>query len=208
MAISNHERVGRALQLLQTGVYPYLEREMQATYGQHWPVRAATYLNHKNERADEVLKNDLYSALKVMWNEWNDVFRKTLGKSERSLLSECQDIRNTWAHTTTFSTEDAYRALDSIARLLSALSAPEGEELEKQRYELLRTRFEEQARKATRRAATATTEGQPLAGLKPWRDIATPHPDGDIVKSGVWLGSRRHPASGSYRRCHQPGIHL
>ncbi|MBE9136925.1 DUF499 domain-containing protein [Nodosilinea sp. LEGE 07088] len=183
MAISNHERVGRALQLLQTGVYPYLEREMQATYGKHWPVRAATYLNHKNERAEDVLQSDLYSALKVMWNEWNDVFRKTLGKSERSLLSECQDIRNTWAHTTTFTTEDAYRALDSIARLLSALSAPEGEELEKQRYELLRTRFEEQARKATRRAATATTEGQPLAGLKPWREIATPHPD---VASGQY----------------------
>ncbi|MBD2427165.1 Uma2 family endonuclease [Phormidium sp. FACHB-1136] len=30
---------------------------------------------------------------------------------------------------------------------------------------------------------------------------------GDIVKSGVWLGSRRRPALESYRGCHPSGIH-
>jgi predicted AAA+ superfamily ATPase len=183
MAISNHERVGRALKLLQSGVYPYLAREMQSAYGDRWATQAETYLNGRTGSVDEILQVDLYSLLKVMWHEWNQVFRRTLGKSERSLLAECQDIRNSWAHSTTFSTEDAYRALDSITRLLSAISAPEVEELEKQRYELLRTRFNEQARKATRRAATSVTEGQPLAGLKPWREIATPHPD---VASGQY----------------------
>ncbi|MFM7614776.1 MAG: ATP-binding protein, partial [Synechococcales cyanobacterium] len=38
-------------------------------------------------------------------------------------------------------------------------------------------RFEEQARQQTRRAAGVPTEGHPTAGLKPWKDITTPHPD-------------------------------
>ncbi|MCJ2542490.1 Swt1 family HEPN domain-containing protein [Thermostichus vulcanus] len=177
MAISNHERVGRALKLLHEGLYPYFEREMIAAYTQQWPLRAAAYFNKDSVAVQTSLKTDLYDFLKFMWSEWNDVFRKTLGKAERSLLSECQEIRNTWAHNPTFTTDDAYRALDTIGRILSAVSAPEADQVEKQKQELLRLRFEDRARRETRKAADAPTEGQPMTGLKPWREIATPHPD-------------------------------
>jgi len=177
MALSNHERVGRALKLLHEGLYPFLEREMEAAYTKQWPLRAAAFLDKNSVAAQASLKSDLYDFLKFMWNEWNDVFRKTLGKAERSLLSECQDIRNTWAHTSTCSTDDAYRALDSVSRLLAAVSAPEAAQVEKQKQELLRIRFEDQVRRETRRAAVVPTEGQPTSGLKPWREITTPHPD-------------------------------
>ncbi len=188
MAISNHERVGRALKLLHTGLYPYLEREMQAIYTDQWPLRAVAYFRKDIQKDVEsvlnMLQTDLYSFLKFMWSEWDDVFRKTLGKAERSLLSECQDIRNNWAHSSTFSTDDTYRCLDTVSRLLSAVAASEAEEADQQKFELLRVRFEEQARKATRRAAAAApTEGQPTGGLTPWREIATPHPD---VASGQY----------------------
>jgi len=177
MAISNHERVGRALKLLQEGLYPYFEREMIATYTQQWPLRAAKYFDKDSVAVQTSLKTDLYDFLKYMWQEWNDVFRKTLGKADRSLLSECQDIRNTWAHNPTFTTDDAYRALDTISRLLTAISAPEADQVEKQKQELMRLRYEDQARRETRKAAVAPTEGQPQSGLKPWREITTPHPD-------------------------------
>ena len=60
-----------------------------------------------------------------MWESWNDVFRLTLGPAERSLVSELRDHRNRWAHQEAFSSDDAYRALDSAGRLLSpAVSAP------------------------------------------------------------------------------------
>lgn len=36
MAISNRERVGRALELLHQGLYPYLEREMRSVYSDRW----------------------------------------------------------------------------------------------------------------------------------------------------------------------------
>ncbi|MBF2000219.1 MAG: DUF499 domain-containing protein [Synechococcales cyanobacterium M58_A2018_015] len=180
MAISNHERVGRALNLLRNGLYPFVEREMKAIHGDRWLIPASaclpdSYVKHKP--VQEVLQEDVSALLIVMWEQWNSIFKQSLGQSERTLVSELRTTRNDWAHTTTFSTDDAYRALDSIARLLTAISAPEAAEVEKQKQELLRLRFEEQARNLTRRTTIAPTEGQPQAGLKPWREIATPHPD-------------------------------
>ena len=81
---------------------------------------------------------DVAALLKLMWEAWNDVFRKTLGPAERSLVSELRDHRNKWAHQETFSSDDAYRALDSAARLLTAVSAPQADEIEKMKMELLR----------------------------------------------------------------------
>src|SRR5262249_55830101 len=120
---------------------------------------------------------DTQALLVTMWEEWNDVFRKVLGQAERTLISELRDWRNKWAHQEALSTDDTYRALDSIERILKAISAPEASEIEKQKQELLRIRFEEQARKEKVKAATTSVEGQPLGGLKPWRDIVVPHPD-------------------------------
>lgn len=180
MAISNHERVGRALNLLRDGLYPYIEREMKAIHGDRWLIPASSSLpDHYVARREvqDVLKEDVSALLMVMWEQWNNVFRNTLGRTERSIVSELRDTRNDWAHTSTFSTDDAYRALDSMARLLTAISAPEADQVEKQKQELLRVRFEDQARRETRRAAVAPTVGQPMSGLKPWREIVTPHPD-------------------------------
>ena len=64
----------------------------------------------------QVANWDAAALLKLMWESWNDVFRKTLGPAERSLLSELRDQRNKWAHQQTFSSDDAYRALDSAGR--------------------------------------------------------------------------------------------
>ena len=33
MALTNHERVGKALELLKTGLLPFIERELKAKYG-------------------------------------------------------------------------------------------------------------------------------------------------------------------------------
>lgn len=180
MAISNHERVGRALKLLHQGLYPYFEREMKFAHGGQWLGKVESSLPEHYTRSkapDEVLKEDVSSLLIALWENWNTVFRKTLGQAERTLVSELRTIRNDWAHSTTYSTDNAYRALDSISRLLTAIAAPEAAEIDKQKQEVLRIRFEEQARRETRKSAIAPTEGQPTEGLKPWREIATPHPD-------------------------------
>ncbi len=178
MALSNHERVGKALDLLVAGLKPFVERELQATYGKDWVAKAGLIEVRPAPGKKQNARNlDSHALLSLMWDQWNDVFKKILGQAERSLVSELRDVRNKWAHQESFTTDDAYRALDSINRLLTAVSAEEAAEVERQKQEVLRVRFEEQARQEKKRAATAAVEGQPAGGLKPWREIVTPHPD-------------------------------
>jgi hypothetical protein len=179
MAISNRERVGRGLDLLLSGLYPFVEREMQAKYGKTWVVAATPFVSEDRtlkRPVAKILTQDVSELLKVIWNQWNEVFKQTLGHAERSLISELMTTRNAWAHNDPFSTDDTYRALDSINRLLSAISAPEADAVDKQKQELLRLRFEEQAKRETRKAISAI-DTNPQAGLKPWREVVTPHPD-------------------------------
>jgi predicted AAA+ superfamily ATPase len=178
MATTNHERVGKALDLLRAGLAPFIEREFKSTFGQPAPnellrVLGEDRLNSKKSPAEW----DASALLKVMWDSWNDVFRKTLGPAERSLLSELRDWRNKWAHQEPFSTDDAYRALDSCGRLLNAISAREADEVEKMKTELLRLRFDEQVRSEKRKAGGSLVEAAASGALKPWREVATPHPD-------------------------------
>ena len=68
--------------------------------------------------------NDVAVVLMVMDRTWEEVFKATLGRADRALVTELRDIRNRWAHQETFTSDDTYRALDSSARLLSAVAAP------------------------------------------------------------------------------------
>ena len=36
MAITNHERVGKALELLRDGLRPFVARELEAKHGKYW----------------------------------------------------------------------------------------------------------------------------------------------------------------------------
>ena len=40
MATTNYERVGKALNLLKEGLYPFVERELQAQLGKYWVTTA------------------------------------------------------------------------------------------------------------------------------------------------------------------------
>ena len=125
MAISNHERVNKAMDLLKAGLGPFAEREFTNAYQAKAVSQAALLLGEDRLLANKsVTQWDVAALLKLMWDAWNDVFRKTLGQSERTLVSELRDVRNRWAHQNPFSTDDTYRALDSAGRLLTAVSAP------------------------------------------------------------------------------------
>lgn len=184
MATSNHERVGKALEHLKDGLAPFVEREMQAVYGEKAWMEAAQS-NIRNERDWQVKKGkvqwDAHLLLSVMWNNWNNVFARTLGHADRSIVAELRTVRNNWAHQKAFSTDDAYRALDSMHRLLTAVAADEAKFLDDMRQDLLRLRFEEQARHHSRKVSAIPVEGEPASGLRPWRELATPHDD---VSSG------------------------
>jgi len=100
-----------ALDLLKGGLGPFVERELTSAYQARARSQAADVpwprpgLLGKKPLAEW----DAASLLKLMWEAWNDVFRRTLGPAERSLVSELRDHRNKWAHQETFSSDDAYR---------------------------------------------------------------------------------------------------
>ncbi len=121
MAQSNHERVGKALDLLRKGLYPYVEREMKAAYGKDWPLDARDALR---DDWNNGVNWDSQALLKLMWFRWNEVFTRQLGPSERGLVGELRGIRNNWAHQKSFTADDTYRALDTLQRLLTAVAAP------------------------------------------------------------------------------------
>jgi hypothetical protein len=97
------------MELLRAGLAPFVEREFTSLH---------------QAQAAEVARR---------------YFGKTLGRAERSLVQERRDCRNKWAHQEPFSGDDADRALDSMTRLLTAISAREADDVnmttkEKRRY--------------------------------------------------------------------------
>ncbi|MFZ1124205.1 MAG: Swt1 family HEPN domain-containing protein [Candidatus Baltobacteraceae bacterium] len=179
MAVTNQERVGKAMELLRAGLAPFVEREVQSA------IKGGVVRMDGLRRfaEDPMLSNkpieqwDTAGLLKLMWETWNDVFRRTLGFAERSLVSELRDVRNKWAHQEPFSSDDADRALDSMNRLLAAVSAPQADDIAKMKMELRRLIFEEQMRGEKRKAGGSLIEPAAAGNLKPWRDVVTPHAD-------------------------------
>ena len=100
-----------------------------------------------------------------------------MGPPSAGFVGELRGHRNKWAHQENFSSDDAYRVLDSAGRLLAAVSAPQSDEVDRIKMELLRVRFDEQSRGERRKQASLAIESTAAASLKPWRSVVTPHQD-------------------------------
>lgn len=151
MAVSNHERVSRGLALLNQGLYPYVKREMQKVYGECWLTIASSCMSYDQSLkpdAEHILRDNISALLTVIIKQWDQVFSNKLGYIERALVSELIETSNTWAHQSRFSTEDTYRAIDTIARLLKAISASEVNVAEQQKQEVLAILCSKQTEKA------------------------------------------------------------
>lgn len=182
MSLSNRERIDKGLEQLRAGLSPFAEREFKARLGAYWVEQVADRLKLKKGKGGTV-PWDSQALLKAIGDSWQEVFSHVLGHVERAYVGELREVRNRWAHEEPFSNDDTDRALDTMKRLLDAVSAAEqAEEVSKLRVDLQRVIFSEQARNKTR--YQLTLEGMPKAGLKPWRDVVTPHPD---VASGRYM---------------------
>jgi len=114
MAITNHDRVGKALELLTGGLKPFVERELKSSWGDKFLDNTKILLSDTRlqaRAADGAPQLDVAALLVIMDREWKAIFSQTLGKAERSMVNEVLDVRNKWAHQRPFSTDDAYRAL-------------------------------------------------------------------------------------------------
>lgn len=153
MVLSNRERIGKALDCLRQGLYSYVEQKMQLVHGSTWMTKAVSHLrDHQKskQQVDDIVREDVSALLTVVNKEWDKVFKSSLSQPDRALVTELIEVRNQWAHQTTFSTDDTYRAVDSVLRLLKSMSSSQVADVEKQRQDVLRLLTQEQARHEVR----------------------------------------------------------
>ncbi len=184
MPTTNQERVALGLELLRQGLQPFLERELADAYGPTWRERTRVFLSDTRLKiADEAI--DVAALLVLLDREWKDLFSNRLGRAHRSIVNELITVRNAWAHQEPFSNDDADRALDSVTRLLRAVGAvKEADAVDLSKHELRRATFDRMVYNERRKEAYQPIEGAAPSGLKPWREVVTPHPD---VASGRYL---------------------
>jgi len=186
MAISNIDRIGKGLTILREGLSAYILQELKSAYPANWCTRGVESvldgaigreaLASDGDPEERFQKLDIQALLLIMWENWNTVFKDQLGHIGRTYVSELREVRNQWAHQQPFNPADAFRALDTMTRLLELVSGEGGDELAKISREMLRQRFESDTRRELRRSAAEIQNGV-SQGLKPWRELATPHPD-------------------------------
>ena len=182
MAISNRERIGRALEVLRDGLAPWVFRQALTKLPENEQRGVARRLlggegvPEGASPPELVGRMDIHQVLGVMWDFWHECFHDQLGHPGRTLVSELRTVRNDWAHQKAFDLDDTYRALDSMLRLLEMISAAaQAERIRTERDRVGREKFERDTERAVRRVAAGG--GNAVEGLQPWRMVAEPHPD-------------------------------
>ena len=175
MVMANKERISLSLDLLRDGLAPKCAATWEGFFGPEWLGAVNSRLHSTSQPPNMSDASFLFKGIKGTWNE---VFGHGFSPAIRSLVFEVAEVRNKWAHQEPFSSDDTVRALDSMERVLEAFgNLDERHKIRDLRHDLLRQMVEESSRAERRKTAAKPTEGQPQAGLTPWREIITPHAD-------------------------------
>lgn len=179
MAKSTRQYVFEGMELLPAALIPFVEKRLESSLKGHWQVQVLEKLSNLRANSDGKIAWDQAALFNAMDRFWSEAFKAVLGRAERSWVNELGDIRNKLSHNDPFTYDDAERALDSMRRLMEAISAGEtAEQLSKMRDTILRTKFTELQRNEERRKTQRQDISvETVAGLLPWREVVEPHQD-------------------------------
>ena len=179
VAKSTRQYVFEGMELLPAALIPFVEKRLETSLKGHWQIQVVEKLPSLRPNSNGEVSWDQAALFNAMDRFWSEAFKAVLGRAERSLVNELGDVRNKLSHNETFSYDDAERALDSMRRLMEAISAGEtAEQLGKMRDTILRTKFTELARNEERRKTQRLEISvETVAGLLPWREVVEPHQD-------------------------------
>jgi hypothetical protein len=126
MATNNRDRVGRGLELVASGLGPFVDMRMVAAFpgGQDWVEVLAARDQPRYGSKRRYSLSDPRFLLRVVTEE-RRAFKDQLSRAEQNFASELRETGNQWAHGGAFSADDTYRALDTMERLLTAIDAAE-----------------------------------------------------------------------------------
>lgn len=179
MAKSTRQSVFEGMELLPEALVPFVEKRLQNSFTGPWQDEVTHKISDLRVDREGVIHWDQATLLKTMNVFWMEAFKTVLGRTERSIVNELIEVRNKLAHNKNFTYDDAERALDSMRRLMEAISAGEiVAELGRMRDVILRTKYAELQRNEERRK----TQQQGISvgavsGLLPWRAVVEPHQD-------------------------------
>ena len=179
MAKSTRQYVFEGMELLPAALIPFVEKRLESSLKGHWQIQVLEKLPNLRPNSDGAVGWDQAALFNAMDRFWSEAFKAVLGRAERSWVNELGDVRNKLSHNETFTYDDAERALDSMRRLMEAISAGEtSEQLSKMRDTILRTKFTELQRNEERRKTQRLEISvETVAGLLPWREVVEPHQD-------------------------------
>lgn len=179
MAKSTRQYVFEGMELLPAALVPFVEKRLDSSLKGHWQVQVLEKVPSLRPNSNGAIGWDQAALFNAMDRFWNEAFKTVLGRAERSLVNELSDVRNKLSHNESFSYDDAERALDSMRRLMEAISAGEvADQLSKMRDTILRTKFTELQRNEERRKTQRLEISvETVAGLLPWREVVEPHQD-------------------------------
>ncbi|MGD8201366.1 Swt1 family HEPN domain-containing protein [Ornithinimicrobium sp. W1679] len=184
MATSNRERIGHMLNALSPALRDFISRTIdpELAEGQSWVSLVAARDLKKGIEGKEYSEDDPQVQLRMLTENiphqvkpgWYP-FDGVLSRVHQSYASELRDVRNDWAHHKSFSDDDAYRALDTAERLLSAIGAGEAAaDVGRIRTNLRRVTADREDKRTLRQVVSES----PLStGLRPWREVLPPHMD-------------------------------
>lgn len=188
-------RVEDALKALRRGLTPFVEERMKGKHGDDWRKLAS-----RASGGDQSGPLDTYGLLKTIVDNWRFTFDEAFGQRDRfkirNFVSTALDARNATAHLTlALQDAEALRYLDAIYALSLAVKASDADVAQAKAF------YEEQRRSGLTPAPAAsepgaiaappretlslkldtTAAGAPAAcmerALRPWREVALPHPD-------------------------------
>lgn len=183
MAVSNRERVSRALEITAEALGPFVARQLapHVPAGAEWPgiLRVLDEQKGNDKVGFLYAPTDLSMQLRVMTERLGVIgfpFSSALSRAEQNLAGELRDIRNRAAHGAPFNFDDTYRALDTAERLLRAADQPgAADRIKAERTDLQRAQIEAETRRDVRESTSISGLGD--VELTPWRDVLKPHPD-------------------------------
>lgn len=179
MAKSTRQHVFEGMEFMREGLHGYVMRSLEGGLGAGWPQKVIADFPQWRPEQNGKFTLDTQKLLQIMERFWNECFRTTLERTHRSIVNELVDVRNKLAHDGAFTYDDAERALDSMRRLLEAVSASEAaDKIAAMRDTILRTKFTELARNEERKKSQRLDISvETVAGLLPWREVVEPHQD-------------------------------
>jgi len=172
-AFTAKRNVDQALEALRLGLGPYVAERMKQRFGPHWRQYAS-----RAGGGNAGGELDAYALLKTVLDNYSEVFRHDARlRKARSYVSLALDARNAVSHFDGLMRDrEALRYLDAIRELLDAVGAR------------VQMRIVDDLYEAQKRASPAAVAEKPEAGdrieepptpakLRPWREVAEPHPD-------------------------------